>query len=322
MTPSRFLPERPKVLVLGGSGFVGRHAVTSLLRQGHQVVIGSRHPAAIERKLPTEALHCPRLQVRLETLTAPEDWHPLLEGIDAVLNCVGILRQRGRETYDRIHHRAPAALAFACRDRGIPFTHVSALGLAKPARSRFLTSKRQGEQALRSSGADWRIARPSLLDGESGYGAKWIRRAACWPVHCLPANAVGRIAALDARELGEALAVLALKFLPPDADIMAREFELGGPEALPLADLLAALRRLHTRRSAPCLRIPAWLARLASHVFDLVHVTPFSFGHYELLRHDNRPRCNRMPELLGRMPRTIGLPTIAEGDAVDLPVPG
>lgn len=312
MTPGPCSPERRTVLVLGGSGFVGRHAVSALLRQGQCVVIGSRHPQAIERKLPADAIDCPRRQVRLEALTAPEAWHPLLDEIDAVLNCVGILRQCGRETYDRIHHRAPAALAHACRDRGIAITQVSALGLTMPARSRFLISKREGERALRESGADWRIARPSLLDGEGGYGAQWIRRAARWPLHCLPANATGRIAALDASELGEALAVLSLKCLPADAESQAREFELGGPEALPLGELLAALRRLHTPRPAPCLRIPAPLARLASHVFDVFHLTPFSFGHYELLRHDNRPDRNRMPELLGRMPRAVGRPTLAE----------
>ena len=130
--------RRAVVLVLGGSGFIGRHAVTALLVRGAQVIIGSRQPGRIDRKLPEGALTCLRRQARLEELQTPDDWAAALEGIDAVVNCVGILRQRGRETYQRVHHHAPAALAEACRQRQLRLIHVSALGLNHPARSRFL----------------------------------------------------------------------------------------------------------------------------------------------------------------------------------------
>lgn len=295
----------PTVLVLGGSGFIGRHAVAALLAEGHRVIVGSRHPNRIDRKLPQSAADCPRRRVRMETLLDAGQWHPLLEGVDAVLNCVGILRQRGAETYERVHHLAPAALAAACRARGIPFVHVSALGLEHPARSRFLRSKRTGEDAIRRSGADWRIVRPSLLDGEGGYGALWIRRVARWPLLALPGNALGRIAVLDVGELGEALARLALMPIPEGEDEKKREFELGGMQAMTIEALLAAMHRRHSTRSATCLRLPAWLARLGSHACDLLHATPYSFGHYELLRNDNCPRENRLPELLGRRPLRI-----------------
>src|SRR4029079_9648837 len=107
---------------------------------------------------------------------------------------------------DRVHRLAPAALAEACRLRGLRLVHVSALGLQADARSRFLRSKLAAELALKASGADWRIVRPSLLDGEGGYGAKWLRFLSRFPIHALPADAKGKIAALDVRDLGEALA--------------------------------------------------------------------------------------------------------------------
>lgn len=305
MQPTVQPGKAPTVLVLGGSGFIGRHAVAALLAEGRRVIIASRHPERIDRKLPPGAADCPRRRIRMETLLETQQWRPLLADVDAVLNCVGILRQRGGETYERVHHLAPAALASACAERGIPFVHVSALGLEHRARSRFLRSKRVGENAIRRSGADWRIARPSLLDGEGGYGALWIRRVARWPLLALPANALGRIAVLDVGELGEALARLTLLPLPRDANDCHREFELGGLEAVTIENLLAAMRRGHDARPALCLRLPAWFARLGSHVCDLLHVTPYSFGHYELLRNDNCPRENRLPELLGRRPRRI-----------------
>ena len=287
--------RRPVVLVLGGRGFIGRHAAAALAEAGAHVVIGTR--------FPRHAAAAARVrEARLERLLAAADWAPVLDGVDVVVNCVGILRPRGRETYDRVHHRAPAALAAACAMRGLRLVHVSALGLDAPVRSGFLTSKRDGETALRASGADWHIVRPSLLDGDGGFGARWVRRVARWPVHAVPADAIGRIAALDVRDLGEALARLALRGAPDGV----REHDLGGLHARDMAAHLAAMRACLTDRPARRVRVPALLARIAAHACDALHWTPYSFGHLELLRHDNLPRENRLPLLLGRAPHPVG----------------
>jgi len=311
-------PQGMRVLVLGGTGFIGHHAVAALLERGCSVTIGSRFAMPGHRH---QHAGCGWRQTRFETLLEPRRWLPVLDDIDVVINSVGILRQRGAETYDRVHHLAPAALALACRQRQVRLLHVTALGLQPSARSRFLKSKLAGEQAVRRSGADWRLVRPSLLDGEGGYGAKWIRRVARWPLHLLPANASGKIAALDVAELGEALATLALHAIAADAEVSQREFELGGPDQQSILELLAAIRRRHTARPALALRIPAMLARLGSHACDLLHVTPYSYGHYELLRNDNCPRHNRLPELLGRMPKAVGPPGLPTGSALPQPLP-
>ena len=286
-----------RVLVLGGAGFIGRHAVAALLARKHEVVIGSRFPERAARRLPMQAHQCERVAVRFEQLLTAEAWRPLLAGVDVVVNCVGILRQRGAETYEKVHHLAPAALADACEAANVRrLVHVSALGLEQRVTSRFLTSKRHGEAALRARTYECVIVRPSLLEGVDGFGARWFRTVARWPVHFIPASARGRVAPLDVDDLGNALAALC------EVDVLpSREVDLGGAEQMTIRDYLARLRIEQcgtNARPARAIAIPHWVARVGSHVCDLLHVTPYSFGHLQLMQRDNVPGVNRLPELV------------------------
>ena len=301
----------PSVLVLGGAGFIGRHVADALQASGCRVVVGTRHPARRHRRQPDLA----HREAHLERLLHPDDWSVLLDGCAAVVNCVGILRERSGETYDRVHHRAPAALAAACAARGLRLVHVSALGLEDSAHSRFLRSKRDGEAALRASGADWHIVRPSLLDGDGGFGARWIRRVARWPIHPAPRGAIGRIAMLDVRDLGEAIAALVRDPAPP-----VREHDLGGLHVRTLVEHIAAIRALHTAAPAWRVPVPDVVTRCVAHVCDLLHLTPLSYGHWELLQRDNRPRHNRLPVLLGRAPRIVGAAPADDDGANGIPI--
>jgi NADH dehydrogenase len=298
-------PGGPRVLVLGGTGFVGRHAARALRDLGAAPIIGTRKAPRERTQLGDLVDDCAHRTLHLERLQSAADWGPELDGVDVVLNCVGILRPTGRATYDRVHHRAVAALAAACAGRDARLVHVSALGLDAPVRSRFLRSKRDGELALRASEADWYLVRPALLDGDGGYGAAWIRRVANWRVRCVPWNARGRLAPLDVRDLGLALARLCLAPPPVGPDPAARIFELGGPAERTMAEHLDALRDPTLPPAGAPWRIPGPLARVASHACDLLRWTPFSFGHHELMQRDNRPLPNRIEELIGRPPRAV-----------------
>ncbi|MGH8709562.1 MAG: NAD(P)H-binding protein [Burkholderiales bacterium] len=289
------------ILVLGGAGFIGRHVVAALLARRESVAIGTRNPRRALRRLPAAA-SCGLREAHLERLTSPASWYGLLEGIDVVVNAVGILRERGAETYEGVHHLAPHALSEICARLGLRLIHVSALGLHDGARSGFLTSKLAGERAIAGSGADYTIVRPSLLDGDGGFGARWLRWAAGWPVRLVPAGAAGRIAALDVSDLGNAIATLCV----PHARGVWREVELGGSESWTIAEYLAVLGT-RGRSPAPIVEVPAWLARIGSYVCDLLHFSPFSSGHLELMRRDNVPRENLLPVLLGRAPTPVGL---------------
>lgn len=308
-----------KVLILGGTGFIGRHAAAALRARGHAVLVGTRHPKRALARLPAALRDCDLRETHMESLTTCYVWKPLLAGVDAVVNCVGILRERGGETYDRVHHMAPRALAVACERMNVRLVHVSALGLRPESRSRFLRSKLLGERRIAESFADYSIVRPSLLDGAGGFGAEWLRRLAKWPVHIHPADARGRIAALDVRDLADALATIC----ESGGNMLPREIELGGSAKRTLPDYLDFLRSLDGRRPALQVALPAPLARLAAGLCDLLHLSPFSSGLLELLRRDNLPRENLLQALIGRAPaqRRPAYPFTAAPTGHETPVP-
>lgn len=287
-----------RVLVLGGTGFVGRHVAAALRGRGHSVIIGSRDPKRALQKLPPALRDCDLREIHLESLTSRYVWRPLLRDVTAVVNAAGILRERGGETYDRVHHMAPGALALACERMGVRLVHLSLLGLRRESRNRFLRSKLLGERVVAETRADYSLVRPSLLDGEDGGAGAWLRRIAAWPVHFYPSDARGRIAPLDVRDLGDALARLCE--MPGYA--MPREIELGGSARRTLADYLDFLRSLEGRRPASQLPVPAPLARLAAFCCDMLHLSPLSLSLLELLQRDNLPGENLLQALINRAP--------------------
>jgi uncharacterized protein YbjT (DUF2867 family) len=296
----------PHVLLLGAAGFIGRHVLQTLLARGVRVTAVCRLGAAYQS---TDLLVWKAL--RLEQMLAAQDWQIHLQGVDVVINCVGILRQRMGERYDAIHHSMPAAIAQACAQIGVRLIHTSALGLHANAKSRFLSSKLLGEQAISASGADYCIVRPSLIDGMGGFGASWLRMLANWPVHFVPRGAVGKIAAVQASDLAQAYLRLAL--MPSLAAY--QQANLGGERLFGYGEYLQLLRGAESERK-PALQIlmPNWTMRLGAHFCDLFRFSPFSYGHWILLQRDNVPLPNALPGLLGRAPHAVAYQRIALKD--------
>lgn len=288
-----------KVFVIGGAGFVGRSVVAALIRDGNEVVIGTRRPERA-RGLP---VGCRIEKVELHQLTRCDDWLSRIQPFDVVINCAGILRERWGETFDTVYRQSPAAIAEACRTDGKRFIHVTALGLHADARSGFITCKLAGERAIERVGGQVCIVRPSLLDGKGGFGSRWIRLVAQWPVHFIPADATGVLAPLDVRDLADAIAALSAC---PDSELPV-SVELGGEVRYGMVRYLAAMRA--GARPAMTLSVPAWFVRACAHALDVVHLTPLSWGHVELMRRDNVP-CARdamaLRRLIGRRPASVG----------------
>lgn len=290
-----------KVLVLGGNGFIGSQIVTYLANKA-EVVIGTRRVSRRKGKLA----------VKMQSMLTVDAWLPVLEDVDVVVNSVGILRERKGESYDAVHNLAVANLAQACALSNVRLLHISAIGLSTSAQSRFIRSKLAGEQAITASGANATIIRPSLLDGEGGFGAKWFRRVASWPIQFVM-RSEGLVAPLQVSDLGEAVAKLVLMPTKIDEKIV----ELGGANVYSIPEYLKVLRKTKGLLPALQIAVPKWVVRLASHMLDILAWTPLSFGHYELMQGYNVPSVNLLPVLIGRQPSALGKPAeIKEGVVV------
>jgi NADH dehydrogenase len=292
-----------KVLVLGGNGFIGRNAVNALQKYNLEVIVGTRKDKTNQSNVVT---------IKLQEMLEVADWLPLLSDIDVVVNAVGILRERTNESYEAVHYLAPKALASACAQLGVRMIHISALGLSEGAKSRFIRSKFKGEQAILSSSAQAVIVRPSLLDGEGGYGAKWFRRLAKWPIHFVM-RSEGLIAPLQVGDLGEAVANLCQM---PVAELPTI-VELGGGKVISIAQYLTLLRVSLGKKPSLQITVPKLQVRLMSHIFDVMAWTPLSFGHYELMQGYNVPELDLLPKILGRQPRALGFNNTLEGNPIN-----
>ncbi len=293
-----------RVLVVGGRGFIGRAIVAELTGKGADVVVGTR-----SSNTGPDAM-----TVRLHERRSDVEWRHVIAEFDVVVNAAGILRQRWRESYARVHCDAPAAIARASAALGKRFIHVSALGLRASAGSRFIRSKYEGEKAILAAGGDSIIVRAPLLDGAGGYGATWLRQLSLLPIWLLPADPDARLSPLPVTELAVAIAKLVYC---RDAEPIV---ELGGTREM---TFLAYLTHLRGNKKSPpvAAHLPRWIGRLLAHVCDVLHLSPYSYGHFELLQKDNLPQPNQFFDIVGRSPASVScrvnrqwlVPT--EGDA-------
>ena len=148
------------VLVLGGSGFVGRHVCEQLVRAGHEVTVPTRHAshAASVQMLPgltVQATHA----LDEATLTS------LMQGHDAVINLIGVLHGN-EDRFEQVHVQLPRRIAAAMQATGVQrLVHVSALGADPNGPSMYQRSKARGEAVLQAANLELTVLRPSVMFG-------------------------------------------------------------------------------------------------------------------------------------------------------------
>lgn len=237
-----------RVLLTGATGFIGGAVLARLLREGHQVAAVTRRPL-----VPMAGVSVVRLDLR--DATTPEIWIPHLSGVDAVVNCAGVLQDGGSDCTSAVHAQAPAALFRACEIAHVQrVVQISAIGADRETPSDFSKSKAQGDRILTESRLDWVILRPAIVLGAPAYGGSALFRGlAALPV----AARIPQAGALQVVDLEQVVDTV-LTVLRPDAPARL-QLELAAPERLSFGDIVAAYRRWLGYAPAVELPVPSFL---------------------------------------------------------------
>lgn len=277
-----------RVLLLGGTGFVGRHVCERLARLHWPMTVLSRrasHAAQVQ--------HLPRLTVEEGDVHDEATLRRLLPGHDAVVNLVAILH--GDEAaFERTHVELPAKLARACLATGVKrLVHVSALGAApeavQSAPSRYLRSKSRGEaelQAAASQGLQLTVLRPSVIFGaDDRFLNLFAALQRVFPIMSL-AGAQARFQPVWVEDVAQAI-VHCLQ----DARTTGETYELCGPSVYTLQELVQLAGRaagVRHGRGRPVIPLPMALGRLQALLMELAPGQPLmSRDNLDSMKVDN-----------------------------------
>jgi len=216
-----------KVLVLGGSGFIGRHVVAALVRRGIKVTVPSRR-----RERAKHLILLPTVDVIQTDILASGMLERLARGHDAVINLVGVLHG---PDFDTPHVKLPEAVIAACRANSVKrLVHMSALGAAPDGPSAYQRSKGRGEQAVMAArDLEVTVFRPSVVFGPED---QFLNTFACLarfsPALMIPCPEA-RFQPVYVGDVANAI-VTSLD----EADAHGRSYELAGPREYTLKELV------------------------------------------------------------------------------------
>lgn len=252
-----------RILVLGANGFIGSRIAAALSAFGWQVRAGARHPEQSGLRAPNFEW----VKADFHALTSEQSWAPLLEGVDAVVNCVGVLQDGGSDSNRIAHIDGPRALIAACEAANVRrLIHISAVGADAAAGTTYATSKAETEALVAASGLDWVILRPSLVVDRAAFGGTgFIRALSAMPLVMPVVGGEQKFRPVPLADLAEAVVRLA-----PTTAINRETIEISGPDSVTMTQTLSLYRGWLGLRPAPVVRVPRWAAAPAIAVGDVL----------------------------------------------------
>lgn len=257
----------PRVLVLGGSGFVGRHVCEQLTRLGWQITVPTRRAvnAASVQSLPG-------LTVIEASVHQDADLARLMPGHDAVVNLVAVLHGNEKR-FEQVHVQLPGKIASAMKKAGVQrLVHVSALGADPQGPSMYQRSKARGETVLHNAGLQLTILRPSVIFGaEDKFLNLFADLQAVAPFMPLAGSGT-RFAPVWVADVARAVAVCLQK-----PDTIGQTYELCGPDVLTLGELVKKAGQwagVNHGRGRPVVGLPMWVGWLQAAAMEMAPGEP------------------------------------------------
>lgn len=263
-----------RILILGGTGFVGRALCEQIQNQaalaGARLVVPSRRRERGKHLFPLPQVDVLAADVHDDAVLAS-----LLRGCDAVVNLVAILHG-SPAAFEQAHVTLPQRLVAACAKAGVRrMVHVSALGIqggaagdVAAAPSDYLRSKTRGEQVFRAADLDLTVLRPSVIFGVHDRFLNLFAQLQCMlPVMAL-AGGDARFQPVWVEDVAQAIVKALL-----DGSTAGQTYELAGPTVYTLTDLVKLSGRW-SGHARPVLPLPLAAGRLQARALGLLPGEP------------------------------------------------
>ncbi|WP_291732984.1 complex I NDUFA9 subunit family protein [Leisingera sp. F5] len=266
------------VTIYGGSGFVGRYIARSMAKEGWRVRVAVRRPNEAMHVKPygvpgqVEPVFC---NIRDDASVAS-----VMQGADAVVNCVGVLNELGKNTFGALHAEGAGRIARIASQQGVAsLVHISAIGADADAASEYAKTKAAGEAAVLQSFAGAVILRPSVIFGtEDSFFNRFAGMTRLSPMLPIAAGST-KFQPVFADDVAKAAVMGAL------GEAEGGIYELGGPEVKSFRALMVQmLEVIHRRRLILSLPRPAaWLVAFG---FDMLQAASFQLIENKVLTRD------------------------------------
>ena len=256
-----------RVLVLGGSGFVGRQVCEQLARLGWHITVPTRRAVNAARVQSLPGLTVIEANVHHEA-----DLARLMPGHDAVVNLVAVLHG-SEERFESVHVDLPGKIASAMKKAGVHrLVHISALGADPQGPSMYQRSKARGETVLHNAGLQLTVLRPSVIFGaEDKFLNLFADLQAVAPFMPLAGSGT-RFAPVWVGEVARAVVVCLQKL-----DTIGQTYELCGPDVMTLGELVQRAGQwagVNEGRGRPVIGLPMWVGWLQAAAMELAPGEP------------------------------------------------
>ncbi|SDQ26593.1 complex I NDUFA9 subunit family protein [Natronobacterium texcoconense] len=266
-----------KVLVAGGTGFIGTNLCTELVERGHEVTALSRNPD--RGSLPED------VDLAMGDATAYESIESAVAGQDAVVNLVSLsplYQPKGNLDHETVHLGGTENLVRAAETHDVDrFLQMSGLDADPNGDTAFLRAKGHAEDVVRDSSLEWTIFRPSVVFGDGGEFVGFTKKLTTPYVTGLPGGGETRFQPIWVGDLVPLLADAVA-----DDDHAGEIYEVAGPQVLTLADV-TELAYEADGKSVSVLPVPMALAKLGLTVAEPLPFVPFGPDQARSLKIDN-----------------------------------